>query len=95
MAEAASLILVAVVLCELALMVFLFCIARFYELKFKESTYHVSFLIPAAVFVSALALFAFAGFGLEYGLLFTSTCTLMVMMTTGLFLYRKMMGVSG
>ena len=94
MAEAASLILLIVVICELILIAFIFCIGRFYELKFKESTYHVSFLIPAAVFISALAFFAVTGHGLEWGLLFTSAGTLLVLMTTGLFLYRKMMGVA-
>lgn len=94
MADAASLILLSVVVCELVLMAFIFCIARFYELKFKESTYHVSFLIPAVIFISALAFSLATGLGLEWELLFTNACTLLVMMTTGLFLYRKMMGVS-
>ncbi len=94
MAEAASLILLGAVLCELALMLFIFCIARFYELKFKENTYQVSFLIPAFVFVAALALSLATGLGLEWDALLTSACALLVMATAGLFLYRKMMGVS-
>ncbi len=88
------LILLAAVLCELTLMVFLFCIARFYELKFKEATYHVSFLIPCFV-LAALALTGiFASPGPEIILLLTSFCTLLVLMTAGLFLFRKMMGVA-
>jgi cation transport ATPase len=94
MADWASLILLTAVLCELALLVFIFCIGRFYELKFKEKTFHVSFLVPAAVFISVLAFYLATGQGLEWCMLFTSACTLLVMMTTGLFLYRKMMGVS-
>jgi len=89
-----ELILAAAVACEMALLFFLFCIARFYELKFKESTYHVSFLIPVLVLVAMLAAGVIAGFGLETELLFAGFCTLLVLMTTGLFLYRKMMGVS-
>jgi hypothetical protein len=95
MAEAASLILLIVIICELALMVFIFCIGRFYELKFKESTYHVSFLIPAFVFIAMLAFSLVMGLGLEWDALFTNACTLLILATAGLFLYRKMMGVSG
>ncbi len=94
MAEPASLILFIVVVCELALMAFIFCIGRFYELKFKEGTYHVSFLIPAAVLLAMLAFSAATGTELGWGLLFTNLCTLIVLTTAGLFLYRKMMGVS-
>ncbi len=95
MADYQSLVLLAAVACELILMAFIFCIARFYELKFKESTYHVSFLIPVIVLIAMLAFSAATGMGLEWSLLFTSACTLLVLMTTGLFLYRKMMGVPG
>ena len=94
MAEAASLILLGVVICELAIMAFIFCIARFYELKFKESTYHVSFLIPVFVFMAMLAFSLAAGLGLEWDALLTNACTLLVLATAGLLLYRKMMGVS-
>jgi hypothetical protein len=94
MAWEASLMLLIVVICELALMAFIFCIGRFYELKFKEGTHHFSFLVPIAIFISALAFFAVTGLGLEWGLLLTNVCTILVTMTTGLFLYRKMMGVS-
>ncbi len=87
--------LLIVVACELVLMAFLVCIGRFYELKFKESTYHKTFLIPAAAFIAALAILTAAGLEQEWGLLLTNVCTLIVMMTTGFLLYRKMMGVSG
>jgi len=95
MADYQSLILLAAVACELALMAFIFCIARFYELKFKESTYHLSFLIPAVALLATLAFSAATGMGLGWGLLFTNVCTLIVLTTAGLFLYKKMMGVSG
>ena len=94
MAEAASLILVIVVICELALTVFIFCIGRFYEQKFKEGTYHASFLIPVFIFFAILAFSLVMGLGLEWGALVTNACTLLVLMTAGLFLYKKMMGVS-
>jgi small-conductance mechanosensitive channel len=86
--------LLAAVACEIFLMAFMFFIARFYELKFKESTYHVSFLMPALVFVAMLIIALFASIGLEWLPLLTSSSTLLVLMTTGLYLYRKMMGVS-
>ncbi len=95
MADYQSLVLLATVVCELIMMAFIFCIARFYELKFKESTYHLSFLMPAFVFIAMLAFSLATGLGLEWELLFTNACTLLVLMTTGLFLYRKMMGVPG
>ena len=89
-----ELIMAAAVICEMGLMLFLFCIARFYELKFRESTYHVSFLVPVFALAASLVVGLFAGLGLEFELLFASFCTLLVLMTTGLFLYRKMMGAS-
>jgi len=92
--DALLLILMAAVLCELILMVFLFCIARFYELKFKEATHQRLFSrsVPRPrrpghrrnIFEP----------GLEMILLLTSFCTLLVLMTAGLFLFRKMMGVA-
>ncbi len=92
--DAFQLLLLAAVAGEIVLMFFIFCIARFYELKFREGTYHVSFLIPAAAMAASLLVGTIADFGLEVELLFTSFCTLLVLMTTGLFLFRKMMGVS-
>jgi hypothetical protein len=84
----------ASVACELFLLVFLFCIARFYELKFRESTYYVLFLIPALVFVIAFVLTIFTGFDVEWLSLLTNVSTLLVLMTAGVYLYRKMTGVS-
>lgn len=95
MADYQSLVLLAAVACELIQMAFIFCIARFYELKFKESAYHIPFLIPAVIFIAMLAFSVATGMELGWSLLFTSACTLLVLMTAGLFLYRKMMGVSG
>lgn len=89
-----QLILIAAVACEMALMFFIFCIGRFYELKFRENTYHVSFLLPVFVLAAVLVVGIFAGLGLETELLFASFCTLLVLLTAGLFLYRKMMGVA-
>lgn len=89
-----QLVLAATVLCEILLVFFLFCIARFYELKFREHTYHVSFLIPAFVLAGMLLVSLFGGLELEADLLITSFSTLLVLLTTGLFLYRKMMGVA-
>ncbi len=90
-----QLALAAAVLCEIVLLFFIFCIARFYELKFREATYHVSFLIPAFVLAGMLLVGLFGSLDLEIQLLITSFSTLLVLLTTGLFLYRKMMGVSG
>jgi len=92
--DALLLILMAAVLCELILMVFLFCIARFYELKFKEATHHVYFLVPCLVLAALAIAGIFSSPGPEMILLLTSFCTLLVLMTAGLFLFRKMMGVA-
>ncbi|HTY89917.1 MAG TPA: hypothetical protein VMC84_01950 [Methanocella sp.] len=88
-----QLALAAAVACEMALFFFIFCIARFYELKFRESTYHASFLLPVFILAAIILACIFASLGLETGLLLVNLCSLLVMMTTGLFLYRKMMGV--
>jgi hypothetical protein len=94
MADYEWFVLLAAVACELILMAFIFCIGRFYALKFKENTYSISFLIPAFVLIAILAFSSATGTGLEWGMLFTNACTLLVLMTAGLFLYKKMMGVS-
>lgn len=89
-----QLLLAVSVACEILLLFFIFCIARFYELKFREATYHVSFLIPAFVFAGMLLSGLFGALEFEAEMLVTSFSTLLVLLTTGLFLYRKMMGVS-
>ena len=83
-----------VVACELILMVFLFCIARFYRLKFRESTYESAFLIPIIVLVALMAFSAVVGLDLEWALLASNVCSFLVLVSAGFFLYRKMMGVS-
>lgn len=92
--EGYQLALLAAVICELILLAFIFCIARFYELKFRERTFPLSFLAPALVFLGAMAFALYAGSGLEWELLITNACTLLVLVTSGSLLYRKMMGVS-
>ncbi len=89
--EGYQLALLAAVVCELILLAFIFCIARFYELKFRERTYPIFFLVPSLVF---LALAAFAFYAIELDVLITNVCAIVVLATAGLLLYRKMMGVS-
>lgn len=89
-----SLILLAAVACELMLMAIIHGIARFYELKFKERTHEASFLMPVLVFIVLLAFSLATGLELEWEALATNACTLVVLMTAGLCLYRKMMGVA-
>jgi hypothetical protein len=87
-------ILLAVVLCEALVMAFIFGIARFYEQKFGETTHELLFLVPIAAFIVGLAASYVAGQGVEWAALLTNACTLLILMTAGLVLYNKMMGVS-
>ncbi len=86
--------LLAAVICELILLAFIFCIARFYEMKFRERTYPITFLLPSFVFLFMMAFALYAGSGLGWELLATNACTLLVLAVAGSLLYRKMMGVS-
>ncbi len=89
-----SAVLLAVVLCELILLAFLFCISRFYEQKFAETTYYLLYLLPVLLF-AALAVYSMAsGLEAEWASLLTNACAIIVLGTAGLFLYKKMMGVS-
>jgi hypothetical protein len=87
-------ILLAAVLCEVLIMAFFFGIARFYELKFGETTHELLFLVPAAALIFGLPVSYVVGQGVEWAALLTNACTLLILMTAGLFLYKKMMGVS-
>ncbi len=90
-----SMVLPAAVLCELILMAFLFCIARFYELKFKEPTYYILYVLPAFLFAALLVYSMAAGLDAEWVSLYTNVCALLVLATAGAFLYKKMTGVPG
>lgn len=87
-------VMIAAIICELVLLGFLFCIGRFFELKFGESTYYVSYLIPVFVFMVLLAVSFLSPGLLTWAALITNAAVLLVMLTFGLHLYRKMTGVS-
>ena len=89
-----SAIMPAVIICELVLLGFLFCIARFYGQKFRETTYHVTYLLPALLFIVLFIISPIAGMGLEWCFIITNASVLVVLVTSGFFLYRKMTGVS-
>ena len=83
-----------ILICEMILLVFLYCIGRFYEYKFKDRTRYGWHLLPMIVFAVALiAFFAFA-VPLELMLLLTNASVLAVTLTFSVFLYMRMTGVS-
>ncbi len=83
-----------IIICEMTLLVFLYCIGRFYEYKFKDLTRYRWHLLPVIVFAVALiAFFAFA-VPLEFMVLLTNTSVLAVVLTFSVFLYLRMTGVS-
>jgi hypothetical protein len=88
------LLLFAAVVCEVVLMAFIFSIARFYEQKFGESTHELLFLVPMGALVFGLPAAAVTGLDIEWAALLTNACSLLVLMTAGLMLYKKMMGVA-
>jgi cytochrome bd-type quinol oxidase subunit 2 len=90
-----SSILPAAVGCELILSVFLFCIARFYQQKFREITYYYLYLLPVAFFISSLIISIALDISTGWALVVTSATTLFILLTVGVFLYRKMMGATG
>ena len=79
---------------EMVLLVFLYCIGRFYEYKFKDRTFYRWQLLPVIVFVVALIAFYFSGQSLELAMLITNVSVLAVVLTFSVFLYLRMTGVS-
>ncbi|MCD1295913.1 hypothetical protein CUJ83_13000 [Methanocella sp. CWC-04] len=88
-------LIILTIICLITMMVFLFFISRFYELKFRQSTYYLIYLMPGLAFI-ALLLFALITGGdiLQWVALITNLLSLMVLSTFGFLLYSKMMGVS-
>jgi fatty acid desaturase len=83
-----------ILICEMALLVFLYCIGRFYEYKFKDRTFYRWHLLPVIIFAVALIAFFVAGAPLELILLLTNASVLAVTLTFSVFLYMRMTGVS-
>ncbi|OPY28468.1 MAG: hypothetical protein A4E28_01525 [Methanocella sp. PtaU1.Bin125] len=79
--------------CEMALLIFMFFISRFYELKFRQATYHVAFAGSAAVFLVLMACAAL-GFYRYEALTLANLQALVVLSVLGLRLYRMMTGVA-
>ena len=84
----------AIILCEMMLLVFLYCIGSFYEYKFKDRTYYRGYMLPMVVFVLGLAAFGLFGLPLESVALITNASVLAVVLTFGVFLYMRMTGVA-
>jgi hypothetical protein len=83
-----------ILICEMALLVFLYCIGRFYEYKFKDRTHYRWHLLPGAVLVVTLIVFYVSGRPLELAVLVTSVSVLAVVLTFSIFLYLRMTGVT-
>ena len=83
-----------ILVCEMALLVFLYCIGRFYEYKFKDRTFYRGHLLPVAVFVVAFIAFHLSGLSLELAMLITNISVLAVVLTFSVFLYMRMTGVT-
>jgi hypothetical protein len=83
-----------ILMCELALLVFLFCIGWFYELKFGDRTYYAGFLAPFLVLGAAAIVFTVAGISLEFAELIANVSVLAVAMTLGVFLFMRMTGAT-
>ncbi len=81
-------------MCELALLVFLFCIGRFYELKFRDRTYYAGFLAPFLVFVAVAIVFPVEGISMEYVELAVNASVLAIALTLGVFLFLRMTGAT-
>lgn len=83
-----------IVICEMTLLVFLYCIGRFYEHKFKDRTHYRWHLLPVIVLVAALIAFFVTGIRLDLMVLITNVSVLAVVLTFSVFLYLRMTGVS-
>lgn len=79
--------------CEMALLIFMFFIGRFYELKFRQPTYHAVFAGSAAVFLILMAC-AVTGIYRYEALTLANLQALLVLSVLGLRLYRMMTGVT-
>ncbi|HUL61469.1 MAG TPA: hypothetical protein VLT35_00280 [Methanocella sp.] len=88
------LLLTAGIFCEIALLVFLFLISRFYEAKFGQRTRSWAFLLPPAVYL-VLVVAVFLGI-VEIILagVVVNLATFLVLVVFGNGLYRKMTGVA-
>lgn len=88
-------IVVLIIIFEIVLLTFVYFISRFYELKFKEKTYYLSFLVPAGLFVMLFLIWAITGIiSLDVVSLITNLSILIIISTFGFMLYSRMMGVS-
>jgi hypothetical protein len=83
-----------ILICEMVMLVFLYCIGRFYEYKFKDRTFYRWHLLPVIVFVVALIVMYLSGQSLELAMLITNVSVLAVVLTFSVFLFLRMTGVS-
>lgn len=83
-----------IVICEMTLLIFLYCIGRFYEYKFKDRTFYRWHLLPVVMFAVGLIIFFTFDVPLELMVLLTNISVLAVTLTFSVFLYLRMTGVS-
>jgi hypothetical protein len=79
--------------CEMLLLAFMFFISRFYEQKFRQTTYSRVFAASAVVFLALMAC-AIGGIYRYEALALASLQALVVLAIFGLRLYRMMTGVT-
>lgn len=83
-----------IIICEMALLVFLYCIGRFYEYKFRDRTHYRWHFLPLIISVFALIAILVAGAPLQLMMLIVNVSVLAVVLTFSVFLYLRMTGVS-
>ncbi len=83
-----------IIICEMALLVFLYCIGRFYEYKFRDRTHYTWHFLPLIISVFALIAILVAGAPLQLMMLIVNVSVLAVVLTFSVFLYLRMTGVS-
>lgn len=83
-----------ILICEMTLLVFLYCIGRFYEYKFKDRTRYGWHLLPIFVFAAGLIVFFTFDVQLDLIILLTNISVLAIVLTFSIFLYLRMTGVS-
>jgi hypothetical protein len=86
-------IMVLAIVCETAMLVFLYFISRFYEMKFGERTYYNGYLVLIAVILLGLAACAL-GEDFFQTMMLVNLLTVLVLALFGLRLSRMMRRVS-
>jgi hypothetical protein len=81
------------IICELLLLAFIFFIGRFYEMKFRQQTHSIWFLLPMATFVISMLALLFVPEAFYIAALVSNFIILAVLAKFGFTLYSLMLGV--